>query len=382
MPTNSGQLVQALIDGGLQPAAARVIANALANADSPAFSNTRDVQDATPTDQLRMVTSDTRKYLLTNLDYSREPPYQARLQSSPGRYEVPTADHPYKDSQPVTPVPPLSTPTVTGGKYVEVESGIQDGAPTSSVNLSIGTVSGTHLRIRPATNSLEAVPLTVSAPQALVTASVVEQATATNIEIAVRGLNPCAVVLSDGSTAQLLVWGNSATPPAQSITPTGAIMAFAYALPESGWLLCDGRAVSRSTYAALFGAITTFYGAGDGSTTFNIPDLRGYFIRGFGTNSDGTASGTFGAKTGFTTARPTTALTGTTNNTGSHRHGMQVSFTSSGTGFAYESGNSVNENPGYYTLFDGAHAHTVAIDGGGDAETRPKNIAFPYYIKT
>jgi len=382
MPTNSGQLVQALIDGGLQPAAARVIANALANADSPAFSNTRDVQDATPTDQLRMVTSDTRKYLLTNLDYSREPPYQARLQSSPGRYEVPTADHPYKDSQPVTPVPPLSTPTVTGGKYVEVESGIQDGAPTSSVNLSIGTVSGTHLRIRPATNSLEAVPLTVSAPQALVTASVVEQATATNIEIAVRGLNPCAVVLSDGSTAQLLVWGNSATPPAQSITPTGAIMAFAYALPESGWLLCDGRAVSRSTYAALFGAITTFYGAGDGSTTFNIPDLRGYFIRGFGTNSDGTASGTFGAKTGFTTARPTTALTGTTNNTGSHRHGMQVSFTSSGTGFAYESGNSDNENPGYYTLIDGAHAHTVAIDGGGDAETRPKNIAFPYYIKT
>ena len=382
MPTNSGQLVQALIDGGLGPAAARVIANALANADSPAFSNTRDVQDATPTDQLRMVTSDTRKYLLTNLDYSREPPYQARLQSSPGRYEVPTADHPYKDSQPVTPVPPLSTPTVTGGKYVEVESGIQDGAPTSSVNLSIGTVSGTHLRIRPATNSLEAVPLTVSAPQALVTASVVEQATATNIEIAVRGLNPCAVVLSDGSTAQLLVWGNSATPPAQSITPTGAIMAFAYALPESGWLLCDGRAVSRSTYAALFGAITTFYGAGDGSTTFNIPDLRGYFIRGFGTNSDGTASGTFGAKTGFTTARPTTALTGTTNNTGSHRHGMQVSFTSSGTGFAYESGNSVNENPGYYTLFDGAHAHTVTIDGGGDAETRPKNIALPYYIKT
>jgi len=371
MATSSGQLVQALIDGGLQPAAARVIANALANADSPAFSNARDVQDATPTDQLRMVTSDTRKYLLTNLDYSREAPYQSRLRSSPGRYEVPTADHPYKDSQPVTPVPPLSTPTVTGGKYVEVESAVQDGAP-----------SGTHLRIRPATNSLEAVPLTVSAPQALVTASVVEQAAATNLEIAVRGLTSRSVVLSDGSTAQLLVWGNSAVPPVQSITPTGAIMAFAYSLPESGWLLCDGRAVSRSTYAALFGAIATYYGTGDGSTTFNIPDLRGYFIRGFGTNSDGTASGTFGAKTGFATARPTTGLTGTTNSTGSHRHGIQISFTASGAGYSYESGNSINENPGAYTLFDGTHSHTVAIDGGGDAETRPKNIAFPYYIKT
>jgi microcystin-dependent protein len=382
MATSSGQLVQALIDGGLQPAAARVIANALANADSPAFSNARGVQDATPTDQLRMVTSDTRKYLLTNLDYSRESPYQARLRSNPGRYELPTADHPYKDSQPVTPVPPLSTPTVTGGKYVEVESAVQDGAPTATVSLALGSVSGTHLRIRPATNSLEAVPLTVSAPQALVTASVVEQAAATNLEIAVRGLNSRSVVLSDGSTAQLLVWSTSAAPPAQSITPTGAIMAFAYALPEAGWLLCDGRAVSRSTYAALFAAIDIYYGAGDGSTTFNIPDLRGYFIRGFGTNSDGTASGTFGAKTNFSTARPTTGLTGTTNSTGSHRHGIAISYTAAGTGYSYETGNSVNENPGSYTLFDGTHSHTVAIDGGGDAETRPKNIAFPYYIKT
>ena len=56
MATNSGQLVQALVDGGVKPAAARVIANALANADTPQFSGTRDVQDATPTDQLRMVT--------------------------------------------------------------------------------------------------------------------------------------------------------------------------------------------------------------------------------------------------------------------------------------------------------------------------------------
>jgi microcystin-dependent protein len=379
----SGQLVQALIDGGLEPAAARVIANAIANAASPAFSQARDVQDATPTDQLRMVTSDTRKYVLTNLDYSREAPYQARLRSTVGRYEVPSADHPYKDSQPVTPVPPLSTPTVAGGKYVTVESATIDGAPTSTVSLSFGVVAGGHLRIRPATNALDAVPFTVSAPQALVTASVVEQAAATNLEIVVRGLNSRPVVLSDGSTVRLLVWGDSTSaPPAQSITPTGAIMAFAYSLPESGWLLCDGRAVSRSTYAALFSAIATYYGAGNGSTTFNIPDLRGYFIRGFGTNADGTAAGTFGAKQDFATARPTTALTGTTNSTGSHRHGIQISFTATGTGYSYETGNSINENPGAYTLFDGTHSHTVAIDGGGDAETRPKNIALPYYIKT
>lgn len=49
----------------------------------------------------------------------------------------------------------------------------------------------------------------------------------------------------------------------------------------SGWLICDGSAVSRSTYADLFLAIGTAYGSGDGTTTFNIPDYRGRFMRGF-----------------------------------------------------------------------------------------------------
>lgn len=49
----------------------------------------------------------------------------------------------------------------------------------------------------------------------------------------------------------------------------------------SGWLECNGAAVSRTAYAALFLAIGTAYGAGDGVNTFNVPDLRGEFIRGF-----------------------------------------------------------------------------------------------------
>lgn len=57
--------------------------------------------------------------------------------------------------------------------------------------------------------------------------------------------------------------------------PPGAIVAFAGAIAPAGWLLCDGSAVSRTTFAALFAAISTAYGPGDGSTTFNLPDLRG-----------------------------------------------------------------------------------------------------------
>jgi microcystin-dependent protein len=62
--------------------------------------------------------------------------------------------------------------------------------------------------------------------------------------------------------------------------PIGAIAAYGGAVAPPGWLKCDGAAVSRTTYAALFAAIGTIYGAGDNSTTFNLPDLRDQFVRG------------------------------------------------------------------------------------------------------
>lgn len=57
--------------------------------------------------------------------------------------------------------------------------------------------------------------------------------------------------------------------------PAGIVMTYGGATAPQGWLLCDGAAVSRSAYATLFGVIGTTYGAGDGSTTFNLPDLSG-----------------------------------------------------------------------------------------------------------
>jgi microcystin-dependent protein len=63
-------------------------------------------------------------------------------------------------------------------------------------------------------------------------------------------------------------------------TPAGAIEHFAMNSVPTGYLAANGAAVSRSTYSALFSAIGTTFGAGDGSTTFNVPDLRGQFVRG------------------------------------------------------------------------------------------------------
>lgn len=61
----------------------------------------------------------------------------------------------------------------------------------------------------------------------------------------------------------------------------GTIAHFAANSTPAGWLKANGATVSRTTYAALFLAIGTTYGAGDGSTTFALPDLRGEFLRGF-----------------------------------------------------------------------------------------------------
>lgn len=68
----------------------------------------------------------------------------------------------------------------------------------------------------------------------------------------------------------------------QAIAPTGAYMFSATTNVGDGWLLCNGAAVSRTTYANLFTAIGTRYGIGDGSTTFNLPDGRGRSLMGTG----------------------------------------------------------------------------------------------------
>ena len=72
--------------------------------------------------------------------------------------------------------------------------------------------------------------------------------------------------------------------------PAGSVFSFATTTVPTGYLECNGAAVSRSTYASLFSAISTTWGVGDGSSTFNLPDLRGQFVRGWD-NSAGVDSG-------------------------------------------------------------------------------------------
>ncbi len=94
----------------------------------------------------------------------------------------------------------------------------------------------------------------------------------------------------------------------------GSIKGWGGAAVPAGWLDCNGAAVSRSTYSALFAEIGTAYGAGDGATTFNLPDLRGRALLGAGTGSGLTARAR-----GATGGSETHSLTSAQN--GQHSHG-------------------------------------------------------------
>ena len=88
------------------------------------------------------------------------------------------------------------------------------------------------------------------------------------------------------------------------LVPAGTIVMTGASSAPTGYLLCDGTAVSRSTYASLFVAIGTAYGTGDGSSTFDLPDLRDRFPLGKGTNNStlGTETGSVSASSVVTTA--------------------------------------------------------------------------------
>lgn len=87
-----------------------------------------------------------------------------------------------------------------------------------------------------------------------------------------------------------------------SVIPAGSVAPFSGSVVPDGWLLCDGREVSRSLYLNLFSAVGIAHGQGDNSTTFNLPDYRGQFLRGRVNISTVTGSGTAGSNQATFTA--------------------------------------------------------------------------------
>lgn len=180
-----------------------------------------------------------------------------------------------------------------------------------------------------------------------------------------------------------------------ALVPPGTIVAFAGPVvgqaPE-GWLFCDGTAVSRATYDKLFDAIGTTAGAGDGTTTFNLPDYRGRFLRGtdLGAGRDPNALARTAMNPGGGTGDAVNTVQ--THAFASHDHSGATGtmFMPSGGG-ASNNLNYTSPTGGTCGIFQGVetgqncnsaldqHKHGISSQGG--SETRPTNASVNYLIK-
>ncbi|MCG3680244.1 phage tail protein [Aliarcobacter butzleri] len=165
-----------------------------------------------------------------------------------------------------------------------------------------------------------------------------------------------------------------------NIVPVSTVLPFATTNLPDGFLECNGAAISRTAYSKLFAAIGTTFGAGDG-TTFNIPDLRGEFIRGFD-NGRGLDTGrTFGSKQAD--EFESHSHTGTASSAGAHTHAFALyasgaPVTTNTIGAGNINGTSFGNGT---TSSTGAHSHSLTINNTGGIETRPTNLALIYGIK-
>jgi len=183
--------------------------------------------------------------------------------------------------------------------------------------------------------------------------------------------------------------------------PAGVIEAFAGSVAPSGYLFCDGSAVSRTTYAALFAAIGSGYGAGDGSTTFNLPDLQGRIPVGLGTNAavnalnknDGQAAANRRPQHRTTDAKTVSAGTLAVTDSG-HTHGIPSNYISTaggsnirvdqadaGPNFATNSGTA---SAAAALSVSGAPAlgGSIGTNNANDALDTPSFVVVQFIIKT
>jgi phage-related tail fiber protein len=180
------------------------------------------------------------------------------------------------------------------------------------------------------------------------TNSIVKQAGSTRLYKSLTD-NNTGNLLTDNTNWSFLIDLNSIP-----TVPTGHIDYFAMSTAPNGYLKANGAAVSRTTYSSLFSVIGTTFGSGDGSTTFNLPDLRGYFIRDWADNGSIDSDRTFASM---------------------QNDALKETII---TGYAWGAAGSVYTGTGFPT---GSGTEYRQIILSGESETRPKNIALLACIK-
>jgi len=198
---------------------------------------------------------------------------------------------------------------------------------------------------------------------------------------------------ADGSNGQMLQTNGSGALSFTTVAgvPSGSVFCMAVATVPSGYLECNGAAVSRSTYAVLFAVIGTAYGAGNGSSTFNLPDLRGEFVRGFdngrgvdsGRSIASSQSSQFGQHNHNVSASSSSSVTDP-----GHKHTINHNLgnlISSGGAFGMKDSGTADRMNDATTGISVSTTTTISQSNRGgtsnSSETRPRSIAMMYVIK-
>lgn len=163
---------------------------------------------------------------------------------------------------------------------------------------------------------------------------------------------------------------------------SGFIGTFATEKIPSGWLLCDGKEYSRKNYANLFAVLRETWGKGDGQTTFNVPDLRGMFLRGLDSGKEIDKGRLLGSRQEESFKSHTHE--GKTDSTGKHQHSLST-IENEVLKYQYEDSSThvaVVYRTNCLTEPAGEHEHKVLLQKTGGDETRPVNMAVVYAVKT
>jgi len=207
------------------------------------------------------------------------------------------------------------------------------------------------------------------------------------------GAPPIAVAAGAGAVANFDADKLDGKHASEILLPTGVVLPFAGAAATSGYLICDGTAVSRSTYAALFSVIGTTFGAGDGATTFNLPDFRGRAPIGAG-QGVGLTNRTLADQVGAETHQldigemPSHSHPGSTVAISDPGHAHTVVYenwgvTNGGQGPVSKlSGSGVNDATGLGYTGISATATIAAQGGGGSHNNMQPSLAVNFIIKT
>lgn len=188
------------------------------------------------------------------------------------------------------------------------------------------------------------------------------------------GVTAGSLVFSDSTRHGGVIWRPG--------LPIGCVQAFAGSSAPSGWLLCYGQAVSRTTYADLFTVISTTYGTGDGSTTFNVPDLRGRVVAGLD-NMGGSDAGRLDLANTRGTTTGAQYHTLTTSEIPDHRHELRLG-TAGATGYDdYAARANSGADAGFRTGKNRENTSGFGSNGYGSTDTttdQPHNNMQPTMV--